>query len=155
MSIVKTFFAFPTPFSFFDCSILFPHRLVPLPVSIFSQQISHSSSIPNILDSPRQSRLQLHSFMKLPRLASIKGHSWHMPGLGEFSLSQGQISQPPSSVLNSGTTCLKLSRSTAYWEWNMAHCSITSSPAFFPSLFKLGCLETGSLDQTGLKLRIH
>ena len=73
MSDVKMFFRSPTPFSFVDCNTLLSLGLVPLPVSSSPWQVSHGSGISNILGSPRQSRLHLHSFSTMASLGLHAG----------------------------------------------------------------------------------
>ena len=51
MSYIKTFFRSPTPFTFVECIMLLPLRLVPLLVSSFPGKGSHDTGISNILGS--------------------------------------------------------------------------------------------------------
>ena len=62
MSDINALFRSTTSFSFVVCNKLLSLGLLPLPVSSFSWQVSLGSGISNLLGSPRQARLCLHSF---------------------------------------------------------------------------------------------
>jgi len=66
----------PIPPGFVDCSALLSLGLVP-------HQVSHD--ITNILASPRQPRLRLHSITQWCLWASVPESPCHVPGLGGLS----------------------------------------------------------------------
>ena len=83
-----------------------------------------------------------------------------MPGLSGFPYSLREILLLFSYVLHSKAKPggqLKLPSSAACWDWNISPLFnyIFTSILFpwFHSMPKLGCLETGTVDQAGLKLR--
>lgn len=102
--------------------------LILLPVNSFPWQVSYSSGVPNILGSPRQYSLNLHSFTQWPLWASMQGHPCH---IWPLSLVRAGDSITPFFYLDSKawTTWLKLPSPIACCGWNMSlmfNCIFTS-----------------------------
>jgi hypothetical protein len=80
MSDVKTLFRFPILFCFVDCNTLLSLRLVLLPISRFSQQISDDSGISKICELSKtiqDSLSQLHRMASLGlRAGTPQTHIW-------------------------------------------------------------------------------
>ena len=75
MSDVKMLFKSPTLFSLVDHNTLLSLGLAPFPVSSSPWQGFYCSGISNTLGSPRQYKIQLHSFSQQPLYyAPIQGH---------------------------------------------------------------------------------
>ena len=81
MCDVKALFRCPISFNFVDCNTLLFLGLIQLPVNSSPQQVYHCSGTANILGSPSQSKLHLHSLTQWPESASLQGHPCHMPDL--------------------------------------------------------------------------
>lgn len=145
MSDVKALFIFPTPFSFVDCSTLLSLVLVLYLLCSSSPQMSHTSIITNILESPRQFRLHLHIFTQWLLWASMQGHLWHTPGLVGVSLATEGNSTTSFCIPDSKakTMWVKLPSSYPCWGWSLTlsfnytdiNCWWLPSTLSFPLIF--------------------